>query len=433
MDASLVAAGLAGTCFFFLSFFFALAESALLSLGKWRTQRLRRDSPENGERLTRLLEKPQDVLATLVLGNAAATVGLLTVGLSLVFNEDWPALPTLGGLLVLVLFGCEILPKTLAVRHPEVWSMRLAEFLEGMVRFSGPVRAVAQRLVHACLKPIWPKNIRSSGTMTDEEYEELFELAFLQGTLKAEEKEIILEIINLDRRTVTEVLKPRGQMIAIDRELSLPQMLEEVRKHRHRFLPVYDGTPDRIVGILDSRKLLLNPVDEENLEQVIELAPVVPESMNLLQLLRSLQQKHRGMAVVLDEFGGTEGIVTLQDILEELVGDLPEEDEDEDRLWNALPNGDWEVSGLAKIYEFAEACPSIGEVDEVESMGGLVVYRAEEIPKPGQHVLFRGHKLTVLEADERRVIKLRVERTAKGKARPKSGPAKGKTKAKGAA
>src|SRR5262249_22765991 len=141
------------------------------------------------------------------------------------------------------------------------------------------------------------------------------------------ERDIILQIINLDRRTAKEVMKPRSQMAAISDDLSIEDMIAAARKYRHRRLPIYDGTPDTIIGILNTRALLLDP--SIDLADAIDLPSFVPETMNLLQLLKSLQRQRRGLAVVLDEFGGTAGIVTVEDILEEIIGTIRSELEPE--------------------------------------------------------------------------------------------------------
>ena len=145
-------------------------------------------------------------------------------------------------------------------------------------------------------------------------------MAYQQGALAQSEKEIILQIISLDRRTAREVMKPRSQMAAISDDLPIEEMIAAARKHKHRRLPIYDETPDTIVGILNTRALLLDP--QIDLADAIEFPSFVPESMNLLQLFKSLQRQQRGLAIVLDEFGGTAGVVTMEDILEEVIGKI---------------------------------------------------------------------------------------------------------------
>src|SRR5204863_5308703 len=211
-----------------------------------------------------------------------------------------------------------------------------------------------------------PKSFAPQSALTDADYQELIELGFQQGTLAKSERDIILQIINLDRRTAKEVMKPRSQMAAISDDLSIEEMISASRKYKHRRLPIYDETPDTIVGILNTRALLLDP--QIDLADAIELPSFVPESMNLWQLLKSLQRQQRGLAIVLDEFGGTAGLVTMEDILEEMVGEIRGEGEAQGFVMEKLGEGRWRVNATMRLEDFCREYPELGEVPEVETM-----------------------------------------------------------------
>src|SRR6185503_3427185 len=170
------------------------------------------------------------------------------------------------------------------------------------------------------------------------------------------------------------------------------EMISAARKFKHRRLPIYDETPDTIVGILNTRALLLDP--NIDLAEAIEFPSFVPASMNLLQLLKSLQRQQRGLAIVVDEFGGTAGLVTVEDIMEEVVGQIREESEPAGFVMEKMAEGRWRVSGRMRIDDFRREYPEIGEVPEVDTMGGLMVWLAEVVPAMGESVTFRGLKLT---------------------------------------
>src|SRR5262245_2763084 len=403
-----IVAGLLILLFAGASFFFSLSETALLSLGKWRARQLAESGSSAGVQVVRLLAETQDLLVTFVLGNTFAMGGMLVTALWATLNGYWPPWPTAVGLLVLNLFGCEVAPKSLAVRRPEFWALRVARPLSWVHVLSRPLRGTAQGVNRLLLRLFIPRHTPQAG-LTDAEYRELVELAFQQGALAQSEKDTILQIINLDRRTAKEVMRPRSRMAAIPDDLSIEDMVEASRKYRHRRLPLYDQSPDTIVGILNTRVLLLDPgVD---LADAIEFPSFVPETMNLLQLLKSLQRQQRGLAIVLDEFGGTAGIVTTEDILEEIIGKIRGEIEPETYLMEALGPGRWRISGTFRLDDFRREYPALGEVPEAETMGGLMVNVAEVVPAPGDSVTFRGLKLTAQSADERRVKELIVERT----------------------
>src|SRR5436190_9570835 len=271
-----------------------------------------------------------------------------------------------------------------------------------------PLRHIAQKVNSAILKSVIPKNFRPQTALTDADYQELLELAFQQGALAQSEKEIILQIISLDRRTVKEVMRPRSQMAAISDDLSIEEMIAAARRFKHRRLPIYDETPDTIVGILNTRALLLDP--QIDLADAIELPSFVPETMNLLQLMKSLQRQQRGLAIVLDEYGGTAGLVTMEDILEEMIGKIRREVETERFVMEKLGPGRWRVSGTLRLDDFRREYPQLGEPPDVETIGGLVLNLLEVVPSPGDSVTFRGLKLTAQSTDERRVREVLVER-----------------------
>lgn len=389
------------------SFFFALAETALFSLSKWQVRQLAARNERTGSLAAQLLAEPQDLLATMVLGNTFANAGMLAVGLWMALGGRWPLVWTVVGVFLITLFIGEVLPKTFAVRRPEVWSLRVARPLAWLHRVARPLHQLAQRLNRALLAALIPASIKPQVMLTDADYRELVEFAFQQGNLAQSARDIILQIVNLDRRTVRDVMRPRGQMAAIPDDLSMEEMTIAARKSRHRRLPMYDETPDTIVGILKTRALLLDP--NVDLADAIEFPSFVPETMNLLQLFKSLQRQQRGMAIVLDEFGGVAGLVTMEDILAELVGKFHRQLETDGFVMEKLEAGRWRVSGTMRLDDFRREYPELGDVPSVETMGGVLLKCLDVVPAAGESATFRGLKLTAHVVDERRVKELLVE------------------------
>jgi CBS domain containing-hemolysin-like protein len=389
------------------SFFFALAETALLSLGEWRLRQLAAEPGRAAGRVTRLLSDPAELVATLALGSTTANALLVTVVLLITLKGHWLNPLVMVVLLPVVLVGCEVVPKTLAVRAPVRWALRVAALIQIFHFVTRPLRKVAGIITSLAVKGLVPAGIRPTRQMTDDEYEELIELAFQQGTIARTEKDIILEIIRLDRRTVREVMRPRTQMVALSDELYVEEMIAEARKHGHRRLPLYDESPDTIVGILNVRKLLLDPAHD--LAEAVEFPSFVPETMNLLMLLQSFQKQKRGLAVVLDEYGGTAGLVTLTDILRELLGEIRGEGEEATLRIERLGPRRWRVNGAVKVEDFREEHPALREHAEVNTLGGLLVSRLQIVPQAGQSIVVDGLRLTAEDVDERRVRILRVE------------------------
>ncbi len=389
------------------SFFYSLAETALFSLSKWQVRQLAEQIPGKGSVVARLLQHPQDLLAAMVLGNTFAGAAMLAVALWMVLHRQWPAVLTVLLLFLANLALAEVLPKTMAVRHSENWALRVARPMSLLLRFTLPLCRVAQGVNAFLLRALVPRGVKPQVVLNDADYQELLEMACQQGTLARSETEIILQIISLDRRTANEVMLPRSRMPSISDDLSLEEMVWAARKFKRRHLPIYDEETDTIVGVLNTRTLLLDP--NVDLADAVDLPSFVPESMNLLQLLTSLQRQRRGLAMVLDEFGGTAGMITLEDILEEVVGHIRPETESESFLMDRTGPGRWRVSGSLRLDDFRREYPPLGDVPEVETMGGLLLKLLDVVPVPGESASFRGLRLTAHLADERRVREVLVE------------------------
>ncbi|MDB6059455.1 MAG: hypothetical protein JWO95_3299 [Verrucomicrobiales bacterium] len=389
------------------SFFFALAETALFALGKWQVRQLEQMPSRTGKIVSGLLARSQDLLATLVLGNSFANAGIVAVMFWVAINHHWSVPWTLVGVLFFVLLGCEVVPKTLAVRASERWALRVAAPMLLLQALSKPFRHSAQLLTNFILRTAVPTSVQRPAQLSDDEYQELLEMAFQQGALAASEKEIILQIIGLDRRQAKDVMKPRSQMTSIPDDLTVREMIAAAKKHKHRRLPMYDETPDTIVGVLNTRALLLDP--EVDLSIAIEFPSFVPETMNLLQLLKALQRQQRGLAIVLDEFGGTAGLVSIEDILEEVVGRIRRDSQADTVVIQKLGDGKWRVSGGVRLDDFRREYPALGEIDECETVAGLVLNELGVVPSVGDVLTFRGLRFTVQAVDERRIRELLVE------------------------
>ena len=388
------------------SFFFALAETALFSLSKWQVAQLLEKPSGAGKVVSALLARPHDLQATLALGNTFANAALLAAALEMVFDAHWGLTLTILAVVIVVLLLGEVLPKTLAVREPERWAMRVAWPLLIFRKLTKPFYRAAQWTNAAILKRA-AAVAAPPAAVTEAEYQELLEMAWQQGTLEESEREIILQIINLDRRTARDVMSPRAGMTCISDEASVDEMIAVARKCRHRRIPIYDETPDTIVGILNTRALLLDP--QADLAEVIEFPSFVPESMNLLQLFRALQQQQRGLAVVLDEYGGAAGLVTMEDILEGIIGKIRAVSEPQGFVMEKIAAGRWRVNGTMRLDDFRREYPPLPDVVEVETMGGLLTYLLGVVPTVGESASIAGLKLTARVADERRVRELLVQ------------------------
>ncbi len=396
-----------------IGFFLALAETAMLTLGKWRLRQITAHQPERGVFIRKLLAAPHDLLATMTFLNTVAHAAIIATALAISWKLDqqhfiFVALLLAAGLLLF----CEVVPKTLAMRRPQSWAPRVARPLLWLVWFTRPVRFVAQWVNNQLLRLV-PKSVKPMPELSDEEYSELIELGWQSGTLGISEKEIILNIMRLDRRPVADLMRPRSQMACIPHNLELPEMLAAAREQQHRRLPMYNESPDTIVGILNAPRLLADPTVD--MVEVIDFPSFVPEEMNLLELLKSFQRYQHSMAIVLDEFGSTVGLVTLEDILNDVVGGLRREGGADEFVMEEIAPGQWRLSGNVWLEDFRREYPQLQRAEGVDTIGGLVASQMDVIPPVGTEVNYSGLKLKVTQADGRRVLEVEAKRMGRSR------------------
>ncbi|MBX3745918.1 MAG: HlyC/CorC family transporter [Verrucomicrobiae bacterium] len=389
-----------------MGFFCAVAETALFSLGRWRLREWQGEKGGKGVS-ARLMQRPEELLAALSLMNTLANGMVVVTCLVVATSRGWSVWMTLAGAFLGVLVVGEVLPKTLAVRSPERWSARVAPAVALLVRITGPLRRIAQRLIDLVLARFAPGMVQGAPT-TDEEYREMLEVAVQQGALGSSEKEIIGELISLDRKRARDVLRPRTTMAAVSDDLSLEELVAEARRWRHRRLPVYDESPDTIVGVLDTRRFLLDPAHQ--LEDAMEFPSFVPETMNLLRLFQSLQGQQKSLAFAVDEFGAVAGVVRMEDILAEVLGPMSGDAANRGFVFEKLGPGRWRVSGTMRLEDFRREHPALPEMGEVATLGGLLMTELSIVPRPGESAVVGGLRLTAQLVDERQVHELLVER-----------------------
>ncbi|MBI5684436.1 MAG: HlyC/CorC family transporter [Verrucomicrobia bacterium] len=394
-----------------LSAFFSSTETALFSLGKIHTRRLAEQSPALGAIVAALIEMPWRLLSTILLGNTVVN----TVATALVFwllAQHYPsstaALGTIAIMVVALVTVGELLPKLLAVLNP----MRVVRVVAGptlaLVRMMGPLLAFSQGLSDALLRLVAPKAAKSTG-LSDEEVGTLLEISLQEGVLRETEKNMIQDILHLRKHTAKDLLTPRVDMACAPATMPKPELIAFLKKAGHRRVPVYDESPDTIVGILDVRRFLLSP-DEDVLE-IMDPPSFVPESMNAARLLKSFQMHKQPMAVVVDEFGGTEGVITMSDILEEIVGDTAGEFRQPEQDIRPLSDRAWLVLGETRLEDLNERLGLRLDCPGVETVSGLVATRLGGIPRPGAQVRVGDMQFTVERVAKNRIVELRLERT----------------------
>lgn len=388
-----------------LSAVLSAIETALFSLQPYHIERLKARRSDFAAALARLMENPRRLLSVILLADALVNLPLIVLSLYLLRVLEGPGIPFWAQALpifALIVFICDLVPKLAALTDPYRFARIGVRVLRVLTPVFDPLARVLQRVSEKIADAVTPASLKTGHFLNEDELETLVELSAEDGALHETESEMIQEIIKLGDKTAKDCMTPRVDAFAVPDDLTHDELIPRLREKRYRRVPVYGETPDDIEGVLDVRAFLLN-TDTPYTEQLV--APsFVPETMKAIDLLRSFLKHPQGLAIVVDEHGGTEGIVTLADIIEEIISDaVPLA---EHGLYIETVAGGLIVNGSARLDDLSEML-SVKLVEEgIDTIGGLLFNRLGSLPKPGTEVKIDDLIVTVRRTSRKRVEEL---------------------------
>ncbi|MDA0811852.1 MAG: hemolysin family protein [Verrucomicrobia bacterium] len=396
-----------------LSALMTVMETAVLSIREHEREALanRAKTPQESRALRLLQEAPERTFDQILL--VGSVVHLMLAVMVLVIVKERPfglmALPATAVLFGLVLITTELVPKALALNRPRSVFFATAPFL---LIVDASLRGFTASLVRCCDKivsALTPESLRPIPSIMEEELDTLVEMRQEEGTLDVEESEVIREILRLGNRTAKDCMTPRTDACVLPDDLSFEEADRAIRGQNHWSVPIYHGQPDSIVGVLDVRSYLNGSTTTRNYLEHLKPPVFVPESMNALRLFNAHLTDPFSMVVVLDEYGGFEGIVSAADMLEELIGDAAPSRFAEVDI-QEIGKGRYLVSGSARLDELGELLDIDAEHEGLDTIGGLLFTMAGELPKRGTvFTLANNVTITVRKTSKTRVDELIVE------------------------
>lgn len=388
-----------------LSAFFSGCETVLFSLSPIQVQRIRSRNPAVGARLETLLGEPAMILSTILVGNtfvnfAIASLGYLVIDAMIPSWGEAVAIPVMT--LILLLFG-DVTPKSVAIHHAE----RLAPLCSNVLLFwMWLLRPFTMVLTAG--SGIFKKSLRRERrALSNEELRTVVEVGEEQGVLDAEEASMVDGIMRLSELKASDEMTPRVDMVGIDLDTALERQLEVARKSRHRYLPVYVRTPDAIEGFVNSVQFLLDPAHD--VRKATSPALFVPENVSLDDLLITFQRSGKHIACVLDEYGGTAGLITRSDILELITVPVPQGGAESRVEIRKLGEDVWLLDGTVSLEEVNRQLDINLEADDADRLAGWVTFHAGRLPQAGQTVEAQGCRATVRRMHKRRIDAVQLE------------------------
>src|SRR6266699_4810724 len=392
---------------------FSAVETALFLLKPHQLRRLEAHHAGLTKFIQLFRENPRRVLNVLLLGDGLVNVVLVVLCLFFLWEgplagrvPQWLAGIAIFAIVVLL---CDLIPKLLAISAP----YRLSAISAFTLKISMPLLDRMGRGLETVsayvVDLLTPGHLRTRARLSDEELETLIEIGEEEGAVYEGEAEMIQEIMKLGDKTAKDCMTPRVDSFMLPDDLTNEDAIARLKEKRHRRVPVYADTPDQILGIVDVKLFLLDP-SEHYTEKLIAPA-FVSETMRALELLKLFLTRPQGMAVVVDEFGGTEGIITMQNIMEEILGDaLPRGDVD--LYIESLENGKFLVSGNARLDDLSEYLGFRIDAEGIDTIGGFVFTRLGYLPSAGTKLEIPGLSITVRQAGRKRIQEVLLEKTA---------------------
>jgi gliding motility-associated protein GldE len=404
-----------------LSAFFSGSETAYFSLTPAQLEKFKHSSVNLEKKVAKLMSFPRQLLISIVIGNTmvnitiASLAAILTVRLSLIIGLNKNLIIFLDVLVVtfVILVLSEILPKVIAVRNAELYSRRTVAILNFIFFLFYPISYGLARFTH--FLQTHSGLTEEKILLTEDELKTLADVGEEHGTLHKDEKEMIHSIFEFGHTTVKEVMVPRPDMVAVDTSTSFAKLMQIVKQKLHSRIPVYKEEIDNIIGILYVKDLLpylsksrKGPID---LEKLARSGYFVPEQKKIDELLREFQEEHIHMALVVDEYGGIAGLVTLEDVIEEIVGEIQDEFDQESPLFKKINDNTFLIDGKMSLEEINEELHFVlPDVEGVETISGFILNLLGSLPREKEVVKFQDYKFTVEKINRNRILTVRVEK-----------------------
>ncbi len=411
-----------------LSAFFSGSETALTASSRSKLRAQADRDVRGAATALKVTEDSERMIGALLLGNNIVNIlaaSLATALLTRVFGESGVALATLGMTVLVLVFG-EVLPKTYAITNPELVASRVSPVIRVLIILFAPVVSVVRVIVRGILRLFGVQADPESKILAlREEIMGAIALGHSEGAVEKEARDRLLGALDLSTRTVEEVMRHRRQVEMIDADQPAEDILKQALASPHSRLPIYRGDAENILGVIHAKDLLrevnrlvlLDPIGENRLAGLdivrVAMKPYfVPETTPLDEQMRQFLKRRTHFALVVDEYGSLQGLITLEDIIEEIVGEITDEFDvvDKDRALKPTETGAYVVEGSMTIRDLNRAMDWSLPDDEANTIAGLVIHEAQMIPNQGQVFLFHGFRFEVIEKRENRItrVKLRV-------------------------
>jgi len=391
------------------------AETALTSISRIKLKNLVEEGDKKALEIESLISKPNVFLSTILVVNSVAVIiaSSMTTVLALRFIPDYGEL--IGTILIslVVLIFCEITPKTAAVQNPLRWARVLVNPVRVAAWLLHPLVVTLSAITNTMVRLMGGQIKHRGPFVTEEELRLLVTVGEEEGILEEAETDMIHSIFEFADTPVREVMIPRIDMVTLESDATVDEAVDLALQGGFSRIPVYEETIDNIIGVLYTKDMLKQLRDDHNslpIRELVRPAYFVPETKKLDDLLREIRQKRTHMAIVVDEYGSVAGLVTIEDLVEEIVGDIQDEYDREENLYEQVTQHEYIFDAKINLDEFNELMNTNLQNEDYDTLGGFLLSQLDKIPVPGDTITYENMSFTVLTTRGLRITKVKVER-----------------------
>ena len=395
-----------------LSGFFSMAETALMSVNKIKLRHMVEEEVPKAKLVESLIEDPNKLLGAILIGNNVVNIGassLATVIATKLFGNSGVGIAT-GIMTILVLIFGEITPKSIAKQKAESVALKVAPLIKVVVTIFKPLVFVFTSISSVFIRLMGADPDEAEAFITEEELKTMVDVSEEEGVLKNVEKEMIFNVFDFADLQVKDIMVQRVDIIAVDEEFTYEQVMEIIKREQFSRIPVYSETIDNIVGILNVKDFAMVDNIKENfyVNKYIREPYYTFEFKKIVEVFNDMKKTRNHMAIVLDEYGGTVGIVTIEDLVEEIVGDIEDEYDEEKKSIEVVKDNEYVVDGSTRLHDLGDLLNVDMESEEFDSVGGLMIGELGRIPEEKEQIEVNNITFTAEEIDKNRIKKVRL-------------------------
>lgn len=396
-----------------ISGFFSASETSLTALSKIRLRYMVEENVKGAKLVEKLTEKPDKLISSILVGNNIANIAgsSLATAIALeLFKGNAVAIST-AVMTILVLVFAEITPKSLAAQNAEKVALKVSKPLSLIITIVNPVVIVLNKVTNFLVTLLGGKVDKDTPYITEDELKSIVNVSHEEGVLEVEEKQMIYNVFEFGDLQIKDVMVQRTDISAIDVSFDLNKIMEIIKEDKYSRYPVYDDNIDNIIGILNVKDFIYSDYEEDNfnITEYIREPYFTYEFKRITELFKEMKKNRAHIAIVLDEYGGTAGIATIEDLIEEIVGEIEDEYDQVEKEIEKIGDGEYIVDGGTKILFINGFLGLNMESDDFDSIGGFIMGQMGRLPKIGEVIVYENVKFTVKSVLKHRIQKIKVE------------------------